>query len=235
MSAGALDLKVCEQEPIHIPGCIQPHGLLLVVDPSSDQILQAAGITNSLIERDESAVGNTVQRVFGISLSDLIRREDAVLLREPIFLGTVGPFGGRELTLTAHLVQGAVVIEAEPATIPVSAAKILATIRSITERIGEASSLIEACEIAAYEVKRITRYDRVMIYRLLPDGSGSVIAEVKDAQLASFLNHHFPASDIPKQALELYRRSAVRLIPDVGYTPSPLEPALVPTITDLWI
>lgn len=230
MSAGAaLDLRTCELEPIHIPGCIQPHGFLLVVDPNSDQILQAAGITNSFITPNESVVGNTVQRVIGLSLSNLIQREDAVLLREPIFLGTVGPFGDRELTLTAHLVQGVVVVEAEPANIPVSAAKTLATIRSITERIGEASSLIEACEIAAHEVKRITRYDRVMIYRFLPDGSGSVIAEVKEAQLPPFLNHHFPASDIPKQALELYRRSAIRLIPDVGYIPEPLAPAVVPS------
>lgn len=232
LTTTTLDLKACEREPIHIPGYIQPHGFLLVVDKSSDRILQSAGITKSLITPSEGLVGNTLQRVIGISLTDLILREDAVLLREPIYLGRAGPFDNHiELTLTAHLVDGVVVVEAEPATLPASAAKTLAIIRSITDRIGEAIGLRQACEFAAYEVKRITGYDRVMIYRFLPDGSGSVIAEVKDSHLAPFLNHHFPASDIPKQALELYRRNPIRVIPKVAYTPAPLVPAVLPTTT----
>jgi hypothetical protein len=32
----------------------------------------------------------------------------------------------------------------------------------------------------------------------------------------AFLNHHFPASDIPKQARALYVRNLVRVIPDVS-------------------
>jgi two-component system, chemotaxis family, sensor kinase Cph1 len=39
--------------------------------------------------------------------------------------------------------------------------------------------------------------------------------EDKDAELPTFLNHHYPASDIPKQARELYVRNVVRVIPDV--------------------
>jgi two-component system, chemotaxis family, sensor kinase Cph1 len=29
------DLTDCDREPIHVPGAIQPHGVLLVVDPAS--------------------------------------------------------------------------------------------------------------------------------------------------------------------------------------------------------
>ena len=32
---GPVDLTNCEDEPIHIPGAIQPHGLLLAVDPDT--------------------------------------------------------------------------------------------------------------------------------------------------------------------------------------------------------
>ena len=35
-AATEADLAVCEHEPIHIPGAIQPHGALLVVDPLRD-------------------------------------------------------------------------------------------------------------------------------------------------------------------------------------------------------
>ena len=67
-----------------------------------------------------------------------------------------------------------------------------------------------------------------MIYRFLRDGSGSVVAEDKAEALTPFLNHRYPASDIPKQARELYLRNLIRVIPDVNYTPSPLVPALNP-------
>jgi two-component system, chemotaxis family, sensor kinase Cph1 len=67
-----------------------------------------------------------------------------------------------------------------------------------------------------------------MIYRFLKDGTGCVIAEDKDAGLPTFLNHHYPASDIPKQARELYVRNVVRVVPDVNYTPVPLAPQICP-------
>jgi light-regulated signal transduction histidine kinase (bacteriophytochrome) len=37
-----IDTTDCDREPIHIPGSIQPHGVLLAVDPDSLEILQAA-------------------------------------------------------------------------------------------------------------------------------------------------------------------------------------------------
>lgn len=39
----------------------------------------------------------------------------------------------------------------------------------------------------------------------------------------SFMNHHFPASDIPKQARALYIRNKVRVIPDVDYVARPIS------------
>ncbi len=46
--------------------------------------------------------------------------------------------------------------------------------------------------------------------------------------LESFLGLHYPASDIPKQARELYRRNWLRAIPDVDYVAAPLHPQLNP-------
>ena len=63
-----------------------------------------------------------------------------------------------------------------------------------------------------------------MVYRFLPDDSGVVAAEDARAGLESFLGLHYPASDIPKQARELYRRNWIRSIPDIDYTAAPLVP-----------
>jgi hypothetical protein len=92
------DFGACDREPIHIPGSIQPHGLLLAVDPVADLIVQAAGNAGALLARGdlasgESLLGLTMEKVLGRSLSGLMRGTAATLLRDPIYLGTVGPFG----------------------------------------------------------------------------------------------------------------------------------------------
>ncbi|HEY9240310.1 MAG TPA: hypothetical protein VIP10_15805, partial [Burkholderiaceae bacterium] len=42
----------CASEPIHIPGSIQPHGALLVVDPVSHRLLQASANAAELLGAD---------------------------------------------------------------------------------------------------------------------------------------------------------------------------------------
>ncbi|MET0430481.1 MAG: diguanylate cyclase [Microvirga sp.] len=224
-----LDLQACERERIHVPGSVQAHGILLVVDTATDAILQAAGDASSLLGHSAPLVGAFVREVLGLSLDTLLGRADTALLTEPIYLGTIRPDAAREeLTVTAHQVLGAAIIEIEASRGASTAAATLAGIRSMNERIGGASELLAACRIAASEVRRVSGYDRVMIYQFLADGSGSVIVEDKADELPPFLNHRFPASDIPKQAHDLYRRNPIRVIPDIAYTPAPLVPAICP-------
>jgi len=68
-------------------------------------------------------------------------------------------------------------------------------------------------------VRRVTGYDRVMIYKFAEDWHGEVIAESKKSQLSSFYGHHFPASDIPEPARRLFTANWVRMISDVNYAP----------------
>lgn len=44
-----LDLDVCAREPIHIPGLIQPYGVLLVIDPADGRIVQASTTAADLL------------------------------------------------------------------------------------------------------------------------------------------------------------------------------------------
>ncbi len=88
------------------------------------------------------------------------------------------------------------------------------------------STLADLCSSAAHKFREMTGYARVMVYKFLDDDSGVVIAESSDDQFPSLMNHHFPASDIPKQARALYVRNRVRVIADVGYEPATIRPAL---------
>jgi light-regulated signal transduction histidine kinase (bacteriophytochrome) len=58
----------------------------------------------------------------------------------------------------------------------------------------------------------------------MQDDSGWVIAESRKPELQPFLDLHYPAADIPKQARALYVKSWLRLITQVDYEPAPLLP-----------
>src|ERR1700712_1051835 len=68
------------------------------------------------------------------------------------------------------------------------------------------------------------------MYQFLEDDAGRVVAESRNEAFSSFLNHHFPASDIPRQARALYVRNLTRVIPDVTYRPAPLRPEIGPQL-----
>ena len=69
-----------------------------------------------------------------------------------------------------------------------------------------------------------------MLYQFDSNWHGRVIAEDIDpgSGYESYQHHHFPASDIPRQARELYRLNRTRLIANTGYTPCAIEPRLNP-------
>lgn len=222
-----IDLASCDREPIHIPGSIQPHGILLVVDRRSLRIVQAAGNTGAFFgDEINSTAGRTVEEVLGPEASALVgaaRNTD-----KPLFLGQISVAGGIAC-LTAHDREEMRVLEIERSPPDGrSTAEALSQVREAAAIFDHAPDLRRLFDGAAREARRLTGFDRVMIYQFLGDGSGSVVAENKADALAPFLNHRYPASDIPKQARALYLHNPIRVIPDVHYTPAPLVPIFNP-------
>jgi light-regulated signal transduction histidine kinase (bacteriophytochrome) len=125
--------------------------------------------------------------------------------------------------------DGVVILELErsPAA-RLSAAHLLGDLQAIGAALEAAPDVARTCQAASRELRRLTGFDRVMVYRFLEDGSGCVLAEDKATELPPLLNHHYPASDIPRQARELYLRNLIRVIPNVGYAPAPLVPPVCP-------
>jgi two-component system, chemotaxis family, sensor kinase Cph1 len=220
------DLAECDREPIHIPSAIQPHGTLLVVDPASDRIVQVGSGTETALYRSWPLLDRQLTDVLGIT-AEVVGH--AVLSSEPVYISSLIP--NREthasIDVTAHRSGRLIIVEIEPAcTARPSGAHMLGRVRSISATLQAAPDLLQTCRCAARELRDLTGFARVMIYRFLEDGSGCVMAEDKDAELSTFLNHHYPASDIPKQARELYLRNVVRVIPDVNYTPVSIAPQI---------
>jgi light-regulated signal transduction histidine kinase (bacteriophytochrome) len=226
-----MDLASCDQEPIHIPGAIQPHGILLVVEPATEQVLQTAGDLAGLVGRGQLARGQGLGQMLGISLKALACSAGVDVQSEPVYLGSIRlPGPGSELDVIAHERDGVVLLELEPVpTSRPSAARLLASIRTIATSLESEPDLLRTCQTAAREFRRLTGFERVLVYRFLEDGSGTVFAEDKAAGMHSLLNHHYPASDIPRQARELYIRSPIRVIPNADYAPAPLTPEICPS------
>ena len=214
----------CDREPIHIPGAIQPHGILLVAEWASGPVLQAAGDGSLLGTEIGSVLGKTLSETLGSRAEELLDAAAHLIGEEPVYIGSLSvPGAEQDADLLAHQVEGRLVVELESRETPMPAAgTVLAAGRRAAARIASQPTIEATCNAMAREVRALVGYDRLMVYRFLDDASGSVIAEAKADGTKSYLNHRFPASDIPKQARELYVRNLARVIPDVGYAPQPL-------------
>ena len=205
-----------------------------------------------LIIRQASAnaparLGLTMDRILGRPLSTFMATTDFEHLRNclkqesldctPMYLPPM-----QESTLFAsleasiHRIEGALVLELEswPDRAAVPDQEILTSIRSLLSFSTPPGTAARFCQRAAEYVRKFTGFDRVLVYRFDPDLSGHVMAEAKDDVLESYLDLHYPASDIPKQARDLLRRSKLRLVPNVDYASVPLQPALRPDSVNLW-
>jgi len=104
-------------------------------------------------------------------------------------------------------------------------------VRTAAAAIDSAQTFDESLIIAAEELKRISGFDKVMIYKFDEYWNGHVLAEAKEPEMDSYLDLHFPASDIPKQARELYLKNPYRQIPDKDYKPGKLYPVINPIVS----
>jgi light-regulated signal transduction histidine kinase (bacteriophytochrome)/CheY-like chemotaxis protein len=218
----ATDLTGCEEEPITIPGSIQPHGILLVLRDIHLTVMQASA--NWAYFFDVTPVGMLGQPVWQWFDEESNRRlaeaadQDDPGQGNPLLLVDRGKSHQRYEGLL-HRCGPDIVLELER----LRPAATLLSVRGALLKVQEASTEAEICSIAAKEARRLTGFERVMVYRFAPDWSGEVVAEARSDGMDSYLGTHFPASDIPKQARELYTRNLLRLIPDVTYTPVPLN------------
>jgi light-regulated signal transduction histidine kinase (bacteriophytochrome)/CheY-like chemotaxis protein len=220
-----VDLSNCDREPIHIPGSVQPFGFLLTL-LSDFTIVIASDNTGDFLGND---IGSILQKplaeVFSAAAVAAIRARvdylagpDAV---ERMFGLELQP-GGKPYDIAIHFSGAYLIVEAEPSVVEpdVNSGEM---VRLMLARVRKARGLTELAQEAARQMKILNGFDRVMVYRFHPDGSGEVIAEVAASGLEPFLGLHYPASDIPKQARILYQRNWLRIISDINAKPALLK------------
>ena len=231
-----VDLDNCAREPIHIPGSIQPRGVLAVVlEPDLEIVQVSANVADLLGRSIEAVLGQHLSALVGTAQAARIRQATSnfgdLRQRNPLDCPIDVDGGSRAFDAILHREPGgALVVELEIAygERPFSFPNTYQAVRDSVEELNRAHTLTDLYDAAARAVRDLTGFDRVMVYRYDQDYNGEVVAEAKRDDLNSFMGLHYPATDIPAQARALYEKNWLRLISDVDYTPVPLVPTIDP-------
>ena len=229
-----VDLTNCDREPIHIPGSIQPHGMLMVLEGDDFEILQISANCNQFLAVEADALlGSHLADWFSIQGEQKLERclageFDSVnpLPFQYVRNDAIAPFDG----IVHRLDDERIIVELEPRedANAVSFFDFYRFVKTPLDRLRKAQDLTELCQTLTEEIRSLCQFDRVMVYQFDEDGSGHVVAESCRDDLEPFLGLHYPASDIPRQAKRLYASNLLRIVPAVSYEPVPLVPQLDP-------
>ncbi len=212
----------CEAEPIHIPGSIQPYGYLLALN-KIDNIIQYCS------ENCTTLFNKPLNQILGKPFSEFFKKEDAdsFAAYSAKIEDAVKPFafsvGNQSFHITAFSTKENIVMEFEPFS---QEGFELPDLFLQSERFAysteRADNLQMLCQHVADETRKITGYDRIMIYRFDKDNNGQVFAESRIENIEPFLGLYYPATDIPVQARELFLLNRIRMLANVKATNVPL-------------
>lgn len=229
-------LSRLKQPEISVMTQVQPHGVVLVLQEPDLTILQISSNTSQTLGRSPDLIlGQTLEDIldpyqvdqFRVGLSynnlDLINPTKVWVRRNGDDYRVFDAVFHRSA-------DGFLVLELEPAltheTIPFLSFYHLA--KASINQLEATPQLSDFYQIIVREVRSVTGFDRVMLYRFDDDGHGDVVAEDKIDEMESYLGLHFPESDIPKPARHMFVSNWIRVIPDATAEPADLIPAQNP-------
>lgn len=225
-----LETQTSPNYPIRYIEHIQPYGILLVLAIPSFKIIQVSSNTEELIGiSSEKLIGEDLTKLFSRKQVEYFKQH---LLHNPkVFLcNQTSNINKRLWQIRFHQTDNLVLLELETIS-----AQENHNLSELIENIYQGIAFIEAttstqewANVVAKQIKQITGFDRVMIYRFLLDDSGVVIAEAKNPQLVSYLGLHYPATDIPQESREIFTENLLRCIPDINYQSVTLFPSKNP-------
>jgi two-component system, chemotaxis family, sensor kinase Cph1 len=231
------DSDFCGSLPLNFINNIQPYGFLLVLDRKDLTIVQVSqnvghhlGVPHTdLVEQplssivDEHQVAELEQK-FGSGIEEKL----------PFTLAFTVGGQRRQFLCLIHPKEELLLIEAEPQANEGAAnhsfIAIYQQVKFLMASVERATTLQEVCDITLTELKRLSGFDRIMVYRFDEQWNGLVVAEMLEEGMEPYLGLRFPASDIPQQARALYKKNAYRLIPDRNYEPVKLYPVINPVL-----
>lgn len=234
MQSADVDTRGCADEPIRIPGSIQPHGFLLVLSEPDLRVVQASVNAAELLRigPGTTPLGKRIEELFPGDVGRTVREalHDEAIDQRPSQIATIEIDIDRRFLVLAHRREGRLIVEFEqivagdlrsPEVLYAQSTEFISALQAA----GDPHSLQE---IAVRQVRKLNGFDRVLLYQFDDAWHGTVVAEDGNDRLPKYLGLRFPADDIPAQARELYQLNRIRLIVNADYQSVPLEPAVNP-------
>ena len=210
-------LEECSSEPIRTPGGIQPHGALLGFSRETRRVIVVS-------ENALDFLKVTPADLLGRTAEDLLGDE-----RIPAFVKAAEganpadiEIDGRAFDAIVHRDGPVTFVELEEQQPAFGERAAASATYAAGQRLSVAPTREALLEQVTREFSELTDFDRVMVYHFHADGHGEVVSEVRAEGMEPYLGLHFPASDIPAQARELYLTKVSRAIINSSATPVPL-------------
>lgn len=213
----------CHEEKIHVSGHIQDFGYLIGLDAESQTVKFFSQNISELFPMDKSFFGKRFgdePDVFSALLASVVFTNlDLSNIKDTdVFLDRI-EINGKIYHFTIYRLGENVFLEFEAMLEHFHqrsfVSKKYESIHNATDSEAIWNELLSS-------VADAVDYDRVMLYRFLEDGSGKVIAEKVKNKVESFMNLHYPESDIPRQARALYLKKRKRIFSNVYSEPVPI-------------
>ncbi|MBD2018507.1 GAF domain-containing protein [Microcoleus sp. FACHB-53] len=228
-----VNLNRLKQPPIHLLTQVQPHGVLLVLQEPELTVLQVSRNTSQALGlAPEAILGKTLDDILDSFQVDRVRmglsHENLDLINPTkVWVRRKGDDYQVFDAVFHRSADGFLVLELEPAltqeTIPFLSFYHLA--RASINQLETTSNLQDFCQIIVREVRKVTGFDRVMLYKFDEDGHGEVVAEAKLDEMEPYLGLHYPESDIPQPARKMFLSNWIRVIPNAHAEPVQLYPS----------
>lgn len=227
MQATNFDSEFCGNLPIHHINTIQPHGAIILLDKKDLSIIQASVNSVDYLGCSlQELLDTTLTQLTGRDLTDLEETFAQAIKKKTVLSLTVNEKPLMTL-VSAHELYYLLEMQADDAQIK-SKFGGLQQVRELVSALGTATALQETCDLVVSELKKLLGIDGVMMYKFDAAWNGTVISELKSESLEPYLGVTFPASDVPKQARELYLKNPIRLIPNRDYQAARLYPVINP-------
>ena len=229
------DASFCGRLPIHQTNSIQPHGVLLLLNRPLNAVIQVSENVEELLQLPFKDVLSTPLSsiLTEASISKIRQAADEGLTDKlPLVLTFKVKNEENDVLCLLHTVEEGFIVEAELKKFFQSAPQkfidIYQRVRRVMQQINQCVTIDEVCSTTASALKKWTGFDKIMVYRFDENFNGTVLAEEAEPGMELYMGLTFPASDIPRQAREMYRKNPYRLIPNREYQPVKLYPLLNP-------
>ncbi len=227
------DTSFCDAESIHNLSRIQRSGYLLILSYENLEILQVSDNISSLTNiHYQEALNQTLDYLFDKDFYTKIYNAISILnknsKKEKTFVET---YKKSRFFCAIHLSEKYVILEISDITDQNTTEdfSVEENLDKIILRCQKTETFDSLCNEIISSIQKLSGYDRVLMYKFDEDGSGTVLAGQSTILKENFLNHRFPASDIPAQARALYIKNKFRIIEDVNE----IDACIIPEINSI--